>query len=154
MPSTEKSRLPVPCSPATCQLSMTSASALGMAKTTIRPNPAEAASVVRAPAPAPGHRSGRAVRLERADQPVGVHDAACEKPQRPWTRYPPATGVPAAARGKLPGDHGEQAAPHRGAPASVPSPKIRRAPASGSQPPASPLQPAPIMAAHAVDVSI
>ena len=90
-----------------------------------------------------------------------ISQSACtmplENPQRPWTRYPPAAGAPVPRGASWPASTGSERRPGAGPPgagSTAGRPKIRRAPASGSQPPASPLQPAPIMAAHAVDVSM
>ena len=85
-----------------------------------------------------------AVRLERPDQPVRVDDAAREAP-------PAADQV--AARHRVPGAARHELARRPTGRAPSAAPKIRRAPSSGSHPPASPLHPAPIIAAQAVEVS-
>ena len=131
---------------------MTSAWALGTAKTTIRPNPVPAVPPSAPPLAPTGPAAPSALNAP-------ISQSACtmplEKPQRPWTRYPPAAGDPVPRGASWPAITGSPRPPGPAAASgSAAAPKIRRAPASGSHPPASPLQPAPIMAAHAVEVSM
>ena len=126
--SSRKSKLPLPRSPATRQLSMIVACSRGTIATII--------------APPEGGEPGAARRKPPISQSAWPQPLAND--HWPLTRYPPATGCPVPRGPGVPTTSG------RGRPGS----KTRRAPASGSQPPAVPVPPLPTMTAQAVAVSV